>query len=91
MAGKNNSRKAIEQSMGQNGFDYISDTSEHTGGYCCLYAVEDTVIENITGDNISEVGSNIPLPTGCIVVGYIESFTLDSGSVIAYVGDWEEV
>jgi len=91
MAGKNNARKANEQSMGQNGFTYISDTDTHSGEYCCVYAVEDSVIEDITGDNIDEESSNISLVTGCFVVGYIESFKLASGSVIAYIGDWEEV
>jgi len=91
MAGRNDARKATEQSMGQNGFEFINDTSEHTGKFCCLYAVEDTVIEDVEGSNIDEVGSNIPLPTGLMIVGYIESFTLVSGSVIAYIGEWEEV
>lgn len=67
------------------GFEYISDSSEHTGRFWQIYALEDSVIntatiENQTGNSFSSV----PLKAGDSIDGVFTSVTLTSGKVIAY-------
>lgn len=67
------------------GFEYISDTVEHTGRFWQVYALEDTVIAsagvaNKTGNNFTAV----PLKAGDSIMGVFTSVTLTSGKVVCY-------
>lgn len=67
------------------GFEYISDTSAHTGRFWKLYAVADAVISAATVLNASgNTFSSVPLNAGDEIEGVFTSVTLASGKVIAY-------
>jgi hypothetical protein len=74
-----------EQAMGKNGFRVVDDTATYgssTESFCALQAIENTVINTLTGEQISE--SNVSVPQGFLIMGHISSFSLTSGSVVAY-------
>jgi len=67
------------------GFEYISDTSAHTGRFYKLVALADAVIasavvQNATGNSFTSV----PLNAGDDIEGVFTSVTLASGKVVAY-------
>ena len=67
------------------GFEFISDTAEHTGRFCLIYFKEDTVISAITVQNAtgnSLAGETFVADT--YICGIITSITLTSGACIAY-------
>ena len=72
----------LEQVAGKHGFDYINDTASHDGPYIALQACEGTVINSITGEQISE--SNVTMASTQVILGHITNVELASGSVIAY-------
>jgi hypothetical protein len=85
-------RDLFENSMGQNGFNYISDTSKSSAPlgyvYFAIHALTDAVLSAYTTEAI--IGGNtftgVTIPAGTIIYGRFVSITLTSGSVIAYKG-----
>ena len=67
------------------GFEYITDTSAHTGRFYKLYALADAVISTATVQNASGNDfSSVPLGKGDEIEGVFTSVTLASGKVVAY-------
>ncbi len=67
------------------GFEYISDTSAHTGRFYKLYALADAVISTATIANASgNTFSSVPLSAGDQIEGVFTSVTLASGKIVAY-------
>lgn len=67
------------------GFEYISDTSAHTGRFRRIYAVADAVINTATIQNATgNTFSAVPLSHGDYIDGVFTSVTLTSGKVVAY-------
>lgn len=67
------------------GFEYITDTSAHTGRFWKLYALADAVISTATVMNASgNTFSSVPLDAGDEIEGVFTSVTLASGKIVAY-------
>ena len=67
------------------GFEYITDTSAHTGRFWKLYALADAVINTATVQNASgNTFSSVPLNAGDCIEGVFTSVTLTSGKIVAY-------
>jgi len=67
------------------GFEYISDTSAHTGRFWRLYALADAVISTATVQNASgNAFTSVPLAAGDSIEGVFTSVTLTSGRIVAY-------
>ena len=67
------------------GAEYIDDTSEHTGRFGKIVALEDSVIDSISTEDITGNSmASAPLKASCEICGVITSVTLTSGSVMAY-------
>ena len=67
------------------GFEYISDTSAHTGRFWQLYAVADAVIDSaVIANQTGNTFSSVPLKAGDSIMGVFTSVTLASGKVVAY-------
>lgn len=71
--------------MGHQGFTLVTGTSANTAGYIAIQTVAATVIASIAGTGISGTWSGTTIPSGITIVGKISSFTLTSGTVIAYL------
>lgn len=72
---------------GQDGGDYIGDTSSHTakgqrGAYGVLYPVADVVFTAVDGNVTGLVGPTFP--AGIPIFGRFKDVTLASGALIAY-------
>lgn len=72
----------LEQSMGLHGSDYFNDQNQHDGPFCCLQACEATVVASASGEGVA--WANVTLAAGQTVPGNFTSFTLTSGSVLAF-------
>jgi hypothetical protein len=78
---------ATEQAGGAGlvGFELITDTSEHTGRFFRLYALEASVVNTATVQNASgNTFSAVPIPAGGAIDGLFTAVTLTSGKVVAY-------
>ena len=68
--------------------EIINDTAAHTGRFGCIKALQDSVINTLVAENITENGSStvngITMKASSEVCGVITSITLASGQVIAY-------
>lgn len=102
MANRTDIEKNIEKTLG--GIDasltpvttiiFDGTTTEHTGPFYALTALEDAVIDvDQCTTNINEsdgasaiqiVANNITIPRGITIYGNFTSIELDSGTVIAY-------
>lgn len=90
----NGAVETIRNSMGEFGFEYISDTEVHTatGGkvFVAIQVVSDAVINAITTDPKAKITGNTftgeTLSTGTIIRGKFLTIDLTSGKVIAYKG-----
>jgi hypothetical protein len=86
---------------GHNGLDYVADTAAHVGPYTSIVAMT-TAVANIVmitpngGPNANAAGGHVDgypnlnsvnLGIGVPFEGSIASFTLASGSVVAYRGN----
>ena len=76
-----------KQSFGQAGATFESGTTAHTGDYCALLILADTVFTTLTwdeqdGDDMST--GTVIFPAGVTIYGQISAFTLASGQVLAY-------
>jgi hypothetical protein len=67
------------------GAEYISDTAAHTGRFCEIVALEDSVIASLTAqDWTGNAATSIPLKATGEIEGVFTSITLASGKVVAY-------
>lgn len=67
------------------GFDWVNDTSSHSGGWFALVAlVDNTSLSTLAGANVPTSVTNMPLPLGMPLTGDFTSFRLASGQVLAY-------
>lgn len=67
------------------GFEYISDTSAHTGRFGKLYALADAVIASAVVQNATgNAFTSVPLAAGDEIYGVFTSVTLTSGKIVAY-------
>lgn len=69
------------------GFTYAADTSAHAGPFCAIYVLAQAVLTTLTaatGATITGTITGVTLPAGMWLYGKFTTFTLASGSVIAY-------
>jgi len=79
------SDSAILLSMGRDGSTVFSDTAAHTGPWCSITIVVASIFSAFNGDGmVGYVGPTFPV--GHTILGPINSFTLTSGTVVAYFG-----
>ena len=77
--------RASGNSMGLHGFTAAKDTVKHTGPYTTLVVVATAVLSQLAVDNsATDPLIGVSLPVGFEILGSIRSFTLTSGTVIAY-------
>ena len=85
-------RDLFENSMGQNGFNYISDTNKSAAPTGYVYFAIQALTDTVLAAYVSEptIGGNtftgVTIPAGTIIYGRFVSITLTSGTVIAYKG-----
>lgn len=75
----------FKREFGQNGFDYINDTSANVGDWVAVKATGDanavfTTLSTETGDTLNST----TLKAGDVIYGPFTAITLTSGAVIAY-------
>lgn len=68
--------------IGAQGSTYVNNTSAQSGSFKAITIVSNAVFSSITG-NVSGI-TEATIPAGTTIYGVIKSFTLTSGSVIAY-------
>lgn len=68
--------------LGQYGAEYFADTSAHAADWFCFDCITATTFTVLTGNVASATG--IAFPAGTKIFGRFTTFTLTSGSVIAY-------
>ena len=71
--------------MYASGAEVITDTAAHTGRFCAIYFIEDTVINALTAQNYT--GNSVAGETfrrDATIYGVFTSITLTSGAAIAY-------
>ncbi len=77
-----------KQSAGRGGATFVNTTgSPTTGQYCAIQCVtNNTKFSSITMDALDgdTISSSDNFPAGFTILGSIKSFTLHTGSVIAY-------
>ena len=76
-----------KQSFGQAGATFESGTTEHTGEFCAILFIEDTIFTTLTwaeqdGDDMST--GTVTFSKGLTIYGQITVFELASGKVLAY-------
>lgn len=81
----------MEELLGGNGLEYISDTVAHTPPegqvFVLIEAFGDVTISSISGSNITgSTMTNFSLPDGRVLYGRFTSVTVSSGKLIAYKG-----
>lgn len=77
-------RDIMEETMGKNGFEFISDTLAHSGSFCAIQIVADTVFTALSPAPTGNTFTGVSMPTGTIIYGLFTTVTLTSGKVIAY-------
>jgi len=83
-------RDLVENSMGQSGFNYISDTNASVAPDGFVYDAIQVLTDTVIASHISEatIGGNtftgVTISAGSIIYGRFVSITLTSGTVIAY-------
>jgi hypothetical protein len=75
----------FKREFGQNGFDYINDTSANSNNWIAIKATGDanavfTTLTTSTGDDLDST----TLKAGDVIYGPFTNITLTSGAVIAY-------
>ena len=80
--------KPVRVINGENGGDYINNTSDNTGNWNAVYCCEDTVFATNTTSNISNFSALVTDATvfaqGQTLYGKFKTIDLVSGAVIAY-------
>lgn len=77
--------RAAGNSMGLHGFTAVKNTAQHTGRCTTLVVAATAVFSQLAIDNsATDPLIGLSLPVGFEILGEIRSFTLTSGTVIAY-------
>tara|TARA_Y100001938_G_scaffold32903_1_gene45089 strand:+ start:3974 stop:4252 length:279 start_codon:yes stop_codon:yes gene_type:complete len=79
--------EANNVALGQNGSILIDDTSQHTGEFVAITALEDAAVDVSDCTNIANTmtdAADFTIPKGATIFGRFEVFSLASGKVIAY-------
>lgn len=82
-------QEAQNIALGQAGSVFIDDTTQHTGTFVAISAIEDSVVDVSECTNIANTmadAADFTIPAGMTIYGEFEVFSLDSGKVIAYKG-----
>lgn len=69
---------------GEAGALFVTDTSAHAGDFESITALTATVIAAMTSSTITGTLAGMTLPAGTTIFGRISTFTLTSGTVLAY-------
>ena len=82
-------RDLVESQMGLGGIEYAGDTVKHVAPsntpYIQITVVAAATFSEFTGDPaVTGTITGIAFPAGMTIYGRVKSFTLTSGSVIAY-------
>ena len=72
------------QSLGQNGFTYVVDTTAHSGFYVAILALTDATFTALAGNSVDGPVATMVLPAGLSICGQLTSFQLSAGAVVAY-------
>jgi hypothetical protein len=78
--------QAIEYSMGQGGFQLVTDTTLTNGPFVAITTIAPTTFSSISGNGISGAWSTATIPAGITLPGPITSFQISSGQVVAFNG-----
>ena len=82
-------QEAQNAALGQAGSILIDDTSQHTGPFVAITALNDAAVDvsECTGieDTMADA-ADFTLSKGMTIYGNFQVFALDSGKVIAYYG-----
>lgn len=77
-------QEMMSMQQGRAGSQYVADTVAHPGKWVELVALTACVIAAITGNAVGFAGATIP--AGMSLAGEFTTFTLTSGTLIAYKG-----
>ena len=73
-----------KQTFGQSGAVYATDGETKTGEFCALQLLSDTAFTSLTWPELDGTFPTDIILEGTIIYGQITSFTIGTGSVIAY-------
>lgn len=82
--------QGVQAQFGQKGHEWLgSGDAATTAGdiYVAIQAAEESVID-YTDAKTSTAFTNKTIPAGFVIVGELEQINVDSGNVIAYIGDF---
>lgn len=72
--------------LGARGATYVSGTQDVTGNFFCLYPLSDCVFTTLVApDVMGDDMTTLALPAGVPIYATVFSFTLASGTLLAYV------
>jgi len=74
----------VSNLAGDDGGNYIADTTVTTGDWFAIYAITDATFTTLTSDNLTGTLTGITLSKGMTLHGRFSAITLAGGSVIAY-------
>ena len=81
--------EAQNAALGQAGSVLIDDTSQHTGPFVAITALEDAAVDESDCTDIADTmdgAADFTIPKGTTIFGRFSVFSLGSGKVIAYYG-----
>lgn len=77
-------RVAIAGVFGENGGTIVTNTSQVTGDFNCVYPIEDSVISSCTTPDFAGSLNGLTLKAGIPFYGRVTALTLTSGKVVLY-------
>ena len=87
--------EAQNAALGQAGSVFIDDTAQHTGPFVAITAITDAEIDATDCTDIADtmvdggaatMTTDFTIPKGTTIFGRFSVFSLNSGSVLAYLG-----
>lgn len=85
-------RDIMENAMGYNGAEFISDTVQHVASpntvYSSLQVIADATLSqfSLDGGITGNTFTGVVIPSGTTIYGRFSSITLTSGQILAYKG-----
>tara|TARA_R110000765_G_scaffold286683_1_gene383125 strand:- start:527 stop:832 length:306 start_codon:yes stop_codon:yes gene_type:complete len=79
--------EATLKSFAVAGATFIDDNAQHTAGYYAIQGINSAkldVSECVFGSGMTTFDADFVIPNGAIIYGNFSTFSLDSGSCIAY-------
>lgn len=74
-----------EQSFGRAGAIFESGTTAVSGSFCAVQVMSEATFSALDWPELSgDALTGVAIPTGTVIYGDIQGFTLTSGSVLAY-------